>query len=92
MSGYADIRSWESRKGGRSGMVVGGGAAGAAAGVAAGLGDAQRMAAETGFYVFVRDIENPKWRVSMQFGDTRAKWMEIMEQAISEDGVKTGGH
>ncbi|MBY0367788.1 MAG: DUF4755 domain-containing protein [Burkholderiaceae bacterium] len=83
---FDDVREWSSSKetAGHV-MPVGGGLAlgmmaaaqnGAAAGAAA---------ARTGFFVSVRDIEHPKWRVEMPNIEDQARWMEILRQGINGD-------
>ena len=37
------------------------------------------------FFVTVRDIDNPKWRIAMSDSNTQARWMEILRQSINED-------
>ena len=47
-----------------------------------------RGAAEaTGFYLTVRDLDNPKWRVTMTEKTARDRWMELLRQEINEGGV-----
>jgi hypothetical protein len=41
-------------------------------------------AANTGFFVTVRDVDNPKWRIEMRDEATQARWMEILRQEINE--------
>jgi len=38
----------------------------------------------TGFFVTVRDIDHPVWRVEMTAKADQARWMEIMRQEINE--------
>ena len=63
---------------------MGGGLAGGLVAGAASLGAAARAAAETGFFVKVRDVDNPEWRVSMDQKADRDRWSEILEQEINE--------
>ncbi|WP_295991966.1 DUF4755 domain-containing protein [Rugamonas sp.] len=86
---FSDIRQWATNKStAGEQIVVGGGALGFAA--MAGAASANAAAAEraemaSGFFVTVRDIENPKWRVAMRSLATQDRWMEILTQAINED-------
>lgn len=76
---YSDIREWQATKE-TPGVVVGGtlAAAGAAAAMAA------QAAANTGFFVTVRDVDNPKWRIAMKDVAMQARWMELMRQEVNE--------
>lgn len=80
---YADIREWQSIKE-TAGAAVGVGVSG---GLAA-MGASERMkrdaAANTGFFVTVRDVDNPKWRIEMKDEATQARWMELLRQEINE--------
>lgn len=44
--------------------------------------------ARSGFFVTVRDVENPEWRIGFRMNDQTEsqlkKWMEIMQQEINE--------
>lgn len=87
---FSDVREWSSNLATASQVVpIGGGFAGAfamgSANVAAGL----RAASATGFFVTVRDMENPKWRIEMSSESVQARWMEILEQAINESHAPT---
>lgn len=76
---YTDIREWESIKE-TPGVVVGGNLAAVGAEVAMN----RRAAANTGFFVTVRDVDNPKWRIAMNDVATQARWMELMRQEVNE--------
>jgi hypothetical protein len=76
---YTDIREWQAIKE-TPGVVVGGTLA--AAGAAAAM--AGQAAANTGFFVTVRDVDNPKWRIAMKDVAMQARWMELMRQEINE--------
>jgi hypothetical protein len=41
-------------------------------------------AANTGFFVAVRDVDNPIWRVEMTDAGREARWMEILRQEINQ--------
>ena len=81
---FDDIRSWEGRKGQRGGRAVGYGAQGTLAAGASNMSDARQADAETGFYVKMRDMEHAQWRISMFIDADRARWTEILEQAVNE--------
>ena len=81
---FDDIRSWEGRKGQRGGRAVGYGMQGTLAAGASNMSDAQRADAETGFFVTMRDIERAQWRISMFIDADRARWTEILQQAVNE--------
>lgn len=83
--GYGDVRSWESNKQTAGVMAaVGGGLAGAMAAGGASMRAESQAEAATGFYVFVRDIEHPRWRVAMSSARDQARWMEIFTQELNE--------
>lgn len=83
---FNDVREWSSSKETASQvMPVGGGfALGTLAAVQNGAAVGAAMA-RTGFFVTVRDIDNPKWRVEMPSTGEQARWMEILRQAINRD-------
>lgn len=76
---FADIREWEAIK--ETPGVI---SAGNAAAVFDQVGVNRRAAANTGFFVSVRDVEHPKWRIAMKDEAMRARWMEILRQEINE--------
>lgn len=39
------------------------------------------------FHVLFKDIDDPEWRIVMVAEQTRNRWMEILRQAINEDGL-----
>jgi len=80
---FDDVRSWEARKGQKSGRAVGYGVQGTLTAGAANLGDAHRSDEETGFFVKVRDAELAEWRISVFDAADRSRWMEIFNQAFS---------
>lgn len=82
---FADVRDWTNAQSTSAAFIpMGGGLAGGLAAGAASLGAAARAAAETGFFVKVRDVDNPEWRVSMDQKADRDRWSEILEQEINE--------
>ncbi len=80
---FTAIREWETRNE-RAGQIV---ATGLAGGVAA-LGANERMAREakqnTGLFITVKDVDNPKWRIAMKDEHMQARWMEILRQELNE--------
>ena len=76
---YADIREWEAIK--ETPAVISGGNPAA---VFDQMGVNRRAAASTGFFVTVRDVDHPKWRIAMKDEAMRARWMEILRQEINE--------
>ena len=75
----SDIREWQAMKE-TPGVVVGGSLA--AVGAAAKM--ERDAAAATGFFVSVKDVDNPKWRIAMKDAAMQARWMELMRQEINE--------
>lgn len=80
---YADVRGWETRKE-RAGEVVGVGLAAGTAALGANVRAERAAAANTGLFVTVKDVENPKWRIEMRDDGIQARWMEILTQEINE--------
>jgi len=76
---FDEVREWETRHEQASQMIGGG-----LMGVAAAAGNDRRAAANTGLFVVVKDIENPKWRIEMRDVRTQARWMEILRQQLNE--------
>jgi len=84
---FSDIRSW------RYNLSTGGHVRtyGAIGGIAAAQASAENIRvmrenkASSGFYVTVKDIENPEWRVAMNSEKDMKKWMEIFEQHVNEN-------
>lgn len=76
---YADIREWEAIK--ETPAII---SAGNPAAVFDQVGVNRRAAANTGFFVSVRDVDHPKWRISMKDEAMRARWMEVLRQEINE--------
>jgi hypothetical protein len=81
---FDDIRSWEGRKGRGGGRAVGYGMQGALAAGASNLSDARQADQETGFHLKMRDMERAEWRISMFIDADRARWTEILQQAVNE--------
>lgn len=80
---WHDVRGWESVKE-RAGQTVGVGVQGSLAAAGANVAAIRQANAATGFFVTVRDIEHPKWRIAMQSEKEQARWMEILRQSINE--------
>lgn len=76
---YTDIREWEAIKE-TPGVVVGGNLAAVSAEAAM----RRQAAANTGFFVTVKDVDNPKWRIAMKDNAMQARWMELMRQEVNE--------
>lgn len=79
---YSSIRRWE-RNLVDAGTVVNGGAQG----LALNLQGAIKAAGETGFYVDVKDVDHPRWRIAFsqsQLKKELPRWMEIFNQQINE--------
>jgi hypothetical protein len=41
----------------------------------------------SGLFINVRDIENPKWRIAMDNEATQQRWLEICNQEMREGGI-----
>lgn len=78
---YADVREWDARSE-RPGAIVGNSLQAVA--MAASLERQAKL--NTGFYVTVRDVDHPQWRVAMKAEKQRLRWMEILRQEINEGG------
>ena len=76
---FGDIREWSSSRE-SGGLVAGRGAHGAAMIV----GAAAQAQARSGFFVIVKDIDHPRWRVVMHDVGMQRRWMEILRQEINE--------
>ena len=83
---FGDVREWSSSKetAGQAVAVGGGLALGAMAAFQSGAA-ASAAAARSGFFVTVRDIDHPQWRVEMPDVDDQARWMEILRQLVNRD-------
>lgn len=79
---FTEVREWETRKE-RAGQVVAVGVAGIAA-AGANARATRDAAANTGLFVTVKDVDNPKWRIAMRDEHAQARWMEILRQSINE--------
>lgn len=95
---YTSIRDWSVKEevAGKAGQMVvtGGGLAGGAQNAgfamqAASQNAQMRREAEqnTGLFINVKDIDHPKWRISMQQKADRSRWFEILTQAINDGGL-----
>ena len=81
---FDDVRTWEWVKE-RAGEVVGtGNFMGNTAAAGANWRAAKAAAANTGFFVTVRDVDNPRWRIEMKDTGTQARWMELLRQELNE--------
>ena len=82
---FAEVREWETSNE-RPGQIVGSGiGVGASAAVLGASIRAEREAKKnSGLFVTVKDIENPKWRIAMKDVIIQARWMEILRQEINE--------
>lgn len=80
---FTEVREWETRKE-RAGQVVAMGVAGGLAAAGANARASRDAEANTGLFVVVKDVGNPKWRIAMKDESQQARWMEILRQAINE--------
>lgn len=81
---FKDVREW------RANLVSGGGVVGVgAAGGMAAIGQTIRVNREnakaTGFYIKVKDIDYPEWRIEMPSEQNQNRWMEIFNQLINNN-------
>lgn len=81
---FSDVREWTNAHSTPATFIPMGGVANGLAAGAASLGAAARAAAETGFFIKVRDVQHPEWRVAMAGKRMRDSWTEILEQEINE--------
>lgn len=84
---YEDIREW-SYNIESAGRIYGGGVAAAQANTANSIAAVKN----SGFFVKVRDIDNPLWRISFPHSKKKMKaqlerWLEIFNQAVGENRV-----
>ena len=84
---YADIRAWEAVSQ-TADRFVGGTFQGGLAAAGANARANAAAAAQSGFFVTVRDVDHPIWRISMLAPITQAKWMELFRQELNEGGVR----
>ena len=87
---FADVRGWSSNLVRAGRYLVGGSALGGAAALSANASARREAAAESGLFVEVRDIGQPKWRVAMSNAQLQARWMEILRQEINESHTVAG--
>lgn len=82
---FSDIREWKTNIASGGEIFFAGGSF--SAGMAA-LGEnrrnRKRNIADSGFFITVRDIDNPVWRIEMLDEKSQQRWMEIMRQCINE--------
>ena len=82
---FSSVRDWKSNIA-TGGMVLGGGAFGAGQRIRQGIENKR----DTGLFISVKDIENPKWRIEFpgsarELENELARWMEILNQSINKD-------
>ncbi len=84
---FSNIRSWRSSlaTGGEVRVYGGIGGLAAAQASAENLRVLKENIASSGFYVTVKDIENPEWRTAMYSQKDMKKWMEIFEQHVNQN-------
>lgn len=76
---FSDIRSW------RYNLSSGGEVYGKGLEVIGhNIRNSRENAASSGFFVTVKDIDNPEWRTVMSSEKSMKKWMEIFEQNVNE--------
>lgn len=80
---FSDLREWETKKE-RAGEVVGVGLNAGVAAMGANARAAKHASANTGLFVFVKDVDNPRWRIAMKDEGIQARWMEILRQEVNE--------
>lgn len=79
---YDDVRGWETVKQ-QAGAIYSTNFSGAIGAAGTNIREAVKAANATGFFVTVRDIDFPKWRVEMPSESDQARWMEILRQEIN---------
>lgn len=82
---FRSVRDWKSNIA-TGGMLSGGGAFGAGQRIRQGIENKR----DTGLFVTVKDIENPKWKIEFpgsarELENELARWMEILNQSINKD-------
>lgn len=86
---FDEIRSWEARKrqwtGGARGIYM----QGIIPVSAASPSLDHSLDYETGFFITVRDVEHPLWRISMFKEADRSRWTDIFKKALN--GIERGG-
>lgn len=83
---FADIREWEAVQE-TAGEIRHNSVAMQLGSTAKNIEMAVNAARNTGFFVTVRDIDHPVWRVEMPDKADQRKWMEILRQQINETPV-----
>lgn len=84
---YDAVREWETSKVRMTSQAMGFGLASALAVGAANSSAAINAAAATGLFLTVKDIDNSKWRISMDSEAVQARWAEILQQELKEGGI-----
>lgn len=84
---YADVRQWEAVTETAGAVAPVGGLPNQLAGMGMAIGNARRAAKGTGLFITVRDVKNPRWRITMSRERDRDRWMEILRQELNEGGV-----
>jgi Domain of unknown function (DUF4755) len=80
---FSAVRNWETNIS-TGGGVIGGGLVG----VAANRGAQAQNQANTGLFIEMKDIDNPKWHITFGPSDLKKelpRWMEILRQSINKD-------
>lgn len=88
---FSQIKSWKYELN-TSGTVFGTGLNGGVQALAVNARNAAMDRASSGFFIQVKDIENPEWRISFDLADRKKpakqellKWMEIFDQFVNEN-------
>jgi hypothetical protein len=84
---FSDIRSWRYNlsTGGNITPIGNVGLAGAIQASAANASNNSRNRANSGFFVTVKDIDNPEWQIPMYSEKEMKRWMEIFEQKVNNN-------
>ena len=80
---FTDIREWQTSKE-RAGMMHGTGLSGASVALGANIRAEREAKENTGLFMTVRDVDNPKWRIEMNDANIQARWMELLRQEVNE--------
>lgn len=88
---FSQIKSWKYELN-TSGTVYGAGLNGGIQALAINARNSAIDRASSGFFIQVKDIENPEWRISFDLNDRNKpakqellKWMEIFDQFVNEN-------
>lgn len=84
---FTDVREWRASliTGGQILGSVGPGLPGGAATTGANIRINRENAKASGFYIKVKDIDHPEWRIEMPNAQNQNRWMEILRQTINND-------